>query len=112
MKKKSTLTIAAFAVLAFAISDCKKEKELCQSCPLIIANGEGYDYKVSFVGWSGSPAPFTMKPGDVQTFNIPPDKTITVKGDFQSPFAHNDFTKNVFCAGEGDCGSINVVLKE
>lgn len=112
MKNKSTLTIAAFAALAFALGNCKKEKETCPGCELIIANSEGYDYKVSFSGWPGSPSSFTMKPGDIKTFTIPPDKSITVKGDFQSPFAHNDFNRNYICEGEGNCGSISVILKE
>ena len=99
--------LLTFALLT-ALTNCEKEEKPCPSCVLVIANGEIYDYKVSFLG-VGTPA-FTLRPGETKSITIPSGVLVTVKGDFKSPYAHNDFSRAYQCPG--DCGTVSVVLKE
>lgn len=101
----ATLTFATITLL----TTCKKEdQQPCPSCVFVIANGEQYAYSVSFLGTVA--APFTLKAGELKSITMPTGVDITVKGDYQSPFAHNDFSKPYRCPG--DCGAVSVVLKE
>ena len=104
------VAIAAFAIAASAtFGSCSKEKdEPCASCQVVIANGEPYDYKVSFEGMSY--APFTMKPGTTKTISVKAGILFTVVGDYQSPYSHNNFKKSFRCPG--DCGVLSVVLMQ
>jgi len=107
---KKVLLLALPILILFA---CKKQEEStsCQDCSLTIANGETYPYKVTFSNWgTGAPAAFTLQVGETRTFTLPADKSITIAGDLQSPFAHNDFTGTFQC--NGNCTPIGVVLKE
>jgi len=99
--------LLTFAILAL-LTNCEKEEKACSSCVLVIANGEGYDYKVSFSGITQTP--FTLRPGEVQSVSIPSGVLVTVKGDLKSPYAHNDFSKAYQCPS--DCGSVAVALME
>lgn len=103
-----------FLLLAtITLATCKKEDESsnCQSCSIILTNGEAYPYKVTFSNWgSGAPAPFTLQVGATKTFTMPSGKSITINGDFQSPFAHNDFTGVYRC--DANCGVISAILQE
>ena len=106
MKKLSFLLIIGFAVLTAA---CKKEDpQGCSSCVFVIANGEGYAYKVSLSG--GTNQSFTLNAGELKNVTIAEGVSVTVKGDLQSPFAHNDFSGTYQCPG--DCGAVSLVLKE
>lgn len=101
------------AALAFAATasfwSCSKEKdEPCESCQVLIVNGDPYDYKVSFEGMSY--APFTLKPGISKTISVLAGKQFTVVGDYQSPYANHDVKKAFRCPG--DCGVVSVVLKQ
>jgi hypothetical protein len=101
-------TILIFASFAL-LTTCKKDDpKPCQSCVFVIANGEPYPYSVSFLGTVI--APFTLKTGELKSITMPTGVDITVKGDYQSPFAHNDFSMSYQCPG--DCGAVSVVLKE
>lgn len=102
--------MAVFAILAALFTECKKEDNGCDSCPLILANSGAYNYKVSFEGWSGAPGQFVMEPGEIEVYDIPAGVSVTVNGDYQSPYAHNDFSKSYRC--DGECGAVNVILRE
>ena len=107
-------SLLVFAALLLYVS-CKKDDDNapdCQTCTVILVNAESYPYLVSFSGWgTGAPSSFTLSPVSTKTFtNMPSGKQITVKGDFQSPFAHNDFEEKVQCLA--NCGTVTVVLED
>lgn len=109
----ATTAKTAFAIFAIAASasfgSCSKEKdEPCDSCQIVIVNGDTYDYKVSFEGMSY--APFTMKPGQTKTISVKAGILFTIIGDYQSPYANHDVKKSLRCPG--DCGVLSVVLKQ
>jgi len=100
-----------FAAIVLAFASCTKDDApKCNTCTVLIANSEAYNYKVSFMNWSGSPAPFTLKPGESKTITAPTGQLVTVVGDFQTPYAHDDFKKSFYCPG--DCGTVSVVLEQ
>ena len=107
MKRLSFLLIICFAVLTTA---CKKEEQTpdCLSCVFVIANGEGYAYKVKLSG--GINQSFTLKAGELKNVTVKTGVSVKVDWDFQSPFAHSDFSGTYQCPG--DCGAVSVVLKE
>lgn len=99
-------------LLAILMVSCKKDEQpplpSCD-CTLVVGNLESYAYIVTFQGWSKPGA--TLQPGDVRTFTgMPAGKSVTVKGDLQTPFAHYDFSEKVYCPGT--CETIAVYLKQ
>jgi len=100
-----------FAALVLAFAYCTKDDApKCNTCTVLLANSEAYSYKVSFKNWTGAPNPFTLKPGESKTITAPTGVAIMVVGDFQTPYAHNDFSKSFYCPG--DCGMVSVVLEQ
>lgn len=103
-------TLLALLIACALFSACTKDDQTCKSCTFVIANAEEYPYEVSFFNWPGSPAPFTLQPGDVKNFQAPAHFSISIVGDYKSQFAHNDYKKSFYCPG--DCGAVSVVLKQ
>lgn len=97
-----------FALIVIALASCTKEADKCKECSFVLGNGTEYDYKVSFQNWPDGPAPFTLQPGMIKNFQAPADFPVTIVGDFQSPYAHDDFKQTYFCPG--DCGVVSVVF--
>jgi len=103
-----------FLSLIILIVSCKKDEAppapSCD-CTLTVANLESYPYVVTFLNFPGAPASTTLQSGDVRTFTgVPSATNVTVKGDLQTPFAHNDFSEKVYCPG--DCRTIAVYLQQ
>jgi len=105
---RNTLIFVLISLCAVACA--KDDAQPCKSCAMLISNAEPYSYKVSFYNWPGAPAPFTVKPGESKSISIPAQYAVTVIGDFQSPYAHNDFKSTYYCPG--DCGLVSVLLKQ
>ena len=103
-------TIILLAILALFTACTKDDTPKCNTCAVLLANSEAYNYKVLFQNWTGAPNPFTLKPGESKTITAPAGQLITVVGDFQSGYAHNDFKKSFYCPG--DCGTVSVVLEQ
>ena len=96
------------------MSACKKDEAppapSCD-CTLIIANLEQHPYIVTFLNFPGAPASTTLQSGEVRTFTgVPSGENVTVKGDLQTPFAHDDFSEKVYCPG--DCRTVAVYLQQ
>ncbi|MCB0541878.1 MAG: hypothetical protein KDC70_00085 [Saprospiraceae bacterium] len=107
------LVFAALAALTFL--SCSKDDNggggsACTSCLLTLTNAEQYPYEVTFFNWGAdAPGTFTLQPGGTASFQMPANKDITIDGDLQTGFAHNDFSMTVRCPG--DCGTRVVIMK-
>ena len=97
-------------LLVLLFVGCKKE-EPCTGCTLKIFNIDPeYSYVIEFSNWPGAPVGDKIPVGGSKTYNIPSGRRITVKGNYQSPFAHNDYNALAEC--DGDCGAIIITMKQ
>ena len=101
MKK---VIICLFLLSLFA---CKKDD--CETCTLILQNGEQFVCRVTFVGWPGAPTNIKLQGGAIQTLDVPAGRKITIRGDFQTNFAHTDYEGEFECPG--GCGTSSVTMK-